>query len=767
MTRQRPGKRERSTTKARHRYTNKHYDSKDISVPSFQRLNAILKPIDEFSEEQDRLFEEMDLEEQDAAFAQYMNIQGVIGVPRLLIRSTLIIFYYDKMTRKVHQLADPYKIQDYLNALINILDNEGDLHYVEVIVKSGVDPSWLREYNALVREMRQIPSQLIKHQSTTILPHIKQLMVDVKTFLLTPLSKLEQKYDILTPQQIAWFACLIDIFAEKIPPLPLEHYHQKLDYLLEKAIRLEDEELEYHIQAIKEDNLVFGEEMLEPIEEEDYREIETYSRTSQPGQEDIEEPIMLLTIGTKAFPDTQDVIDAFYLSLSEEARLRWEQFCVYCSEMEFWDPPFLFGSIGWEHEARQEDSIGFIRSTNNRHQLFLKAALFRSSSPFNEYLEIEDDLLPNRTEIIAGLVRCLREGKRIGINYDPAGSILKMFFDNSQRSWERQFIWECLFAELVDIEQQGEQWILFLPPDPLLLLSRTARKELLAPSSPRWKDNTLVIGTKIIGVDSVLMAVAFDPTNSDPTLKEAFPLSWLDLQVYLSTTNLKDKSLSLENSFSLKLASDYLAYHLGRFVRLILVQDPQKIVVVLEKSVSLDFGMFQEEADQWYDIPTKKKLGEMTLARIEQVLTQIADPRVELQWVESEGTYNVCSVCGQPFDGSCPHYPRHRIVDLTPECDVIDIAFEVIRKQVEKTIKGSHLRAHEMAEYLISDETGQAILTVWDKDTKAIKVGQAYLLKGGSCKLFKSDLRLVRGKGAFFPLKELPWLPKSYTDSSA
>ncbi|MFX1513472.1 MAG: hypothetical protein ACFFCQ_12865 [Promethearchaeota archaeon] len=185
----------------------------------------------------------------------------------------------------------------------------------------------------------------------------------------------------------------------------------------------------------------------------------------------------------------------------------------------------------------------------------------------------------------------------------------------------------------------------------------------------------------------------------------------------------------------------------------------------MEKAVSLDFGVFQEEANLRYDISTKKKLGELILEEIDRGIASISDSRIFVEWVDSSGAYEVCSVCGLPYDGSCPHFPRHRIEDLDSSSTAVDIAFEVLRKISEEAVKNQRLKTHHVAEFLVGDETGQVVLSVWDDDIEFIEVGKAYLLKGGKTKIFRSSLRLVRGKGTFLPLQEMVWLPKNNENS--
>ncbi|MFX1514313.1 MAG: hypothetical protein ACFFCQ_17195 [Promethearchaeota archaeon] len=265
MSRRKKGRRDYKKKRPQDFKSDKQDRHQRITIPSFQSLNALLKPIDAFATEQDRVFDEMEWEEQEEVLEEFLHIRGVIGLPLMSIRSTMILFYYDRMKQTVQQSEELFEVKEYLYALLHVLDLKGQLHYINIVVKSNDKPSWLRSYNSFARKMLQVPKTRMKQQFVKIRPKIKQLLTETVDFLHTPLSEMEEKFQISTPQQIAWYSSLIDCFAVKLSNIPLETYHQKLDYLLDKAIRLKKDDLEYFIDAIKEDNEVFGTEIeIEP-----------------------------------------------------------------------------------------------------------------------------------------------------------------------------------------------------------------------------------------------------------------------------------------------------------------------------------------------------------------------------------------------------------------------------------------------------------------------------------------------------------------------
>ena len=228
-------------------------------IPTYQALKKLLKSIDDYIQEQDRDFDDLDIEEQMSISDDYFYSQAIIGVAALNIRNTIVLFHYNKMIQEINKMEDPLKIKDFLNAILFIFNNDGKLQFTRIIVKRGT-PTWLRKYNSFAEKMLIISRLRIKHQFAKINPKIAQLIENTKVFLTTPMAEIKEKFPLSTSQQIAWYASSIDIFAEKYSNLALDTYYDKLDYFEDIVTKLRNISLEYFIDAIRKDNAIFGEE---------------------------------------------------------------------------------------------------------------------------------------------------------------------------------------------------------------------------------------------------------------------------------------------------------------------------------------------------------------------------------------------------------------------------------------------------------------------------------------------------------------------------
>lgn len=72
---------------------------------------------------------------------------------------------------------------------------------------------------------------------------------------------------------------------------------------------------------------------------------------------------------------------------------------------------------------------------------------------------------------------------------------------------------------------------------------------------------------------------------------------------------------------------------------------------------------------------------------------------------------------------------------------------QVVEKLDERevTVRSSG-RQHRVAEFLIGDETGSVILTLWDEAIDKLEMGKVYLLKNGYVSTFRNSMRVNTGK---------------------
>ncbi len=87
------------------------------------------------------------------------------------------------------------------------------------------------------------------------------------------------------------------------------------------------------------------------------------------------------------------------------------------------------------------------------------------------------------------------------------------------------------------------------------------------------------------------------------------------------------------------------------------------------------------------------------------------------------------------------------IAKLKPGDRRVNVKFRVIRKLMEKNIfSRRNSSRHRIAEFLVKDDSGKIVLTLWDSKIKTVRVGGTYLLINGFVTEFKGERRLNAGR---------------------
>ncbi len=72
---------------------------------------------------------------------------------------------------------------------------------------------------------------------------------------------------------------------------------------------------------------------------------------------------------------------------------------------------------------------------------------------------------------------------------------------------------------------------------------------------------------------------------------------------------------------------------------------------------------------------------------------------------------------------------------------------KVVEKMDEREVTARATgRQHRVAEFLVGDETGVIILSLWDDNIDKIEVGKTYLLKNAYVNTFRNSMRISTGK---------------------
>ena len=88
-----------------------------------------------------------------------------------------------------------------------------------------------------------------------------------------------------------------------------------------------------------------------------------------------------------------------------------------------------------------------------------------------------------------------------------------------------------------------------------------------------------------------------------------------------------------------------------------------------------------------------------------------------------------------------------KIEELTPRSKGLDMAVKVVEKMDEREVTArSTGRQHRVAEFLVGDETGAIVLSLWDDNIDKIEAGKTYLLKNAYVNTFRNSMRISTGK---------------------
>jgi len=96
------------------------------------------------------------------------------------------------------------------------------------------------------------------------------------------------------------------------------------------------------------------------------------------------------------------------------------------------------------------------------------------------------------------------------------------------------------------------------------------------------------------------------------------------------------------------------------------------------------------------------------------------------------------------------------VAELTPHSRGVEFKVKVVEKRDEREVTARATgRQHRVAEFLVGDETGSVILTLWDDDIEKAEIGACYIIKNGYVTTFRNSMRLNTGRyGSIEPIDE-------------
>lgn len=88
-----------------------------------------------------------------------------------------------------------------------------------------------------------------------------------------------------------------------------------------------------------------------------------------------------------------------------------------------------------------------------------------------------------------------------------------------------------------------------------------------------------------------------------------------------------------------------------------------------------------------------------------------------------------------------------KIAELRPYSKKVDLTIKVIEKNEPREVTSKlDSSSHSVTEALVGDESGTALLTLWDNVIEQVEVGKVYKISNAYTSLFKNSLRINIGR---------------------
>ncbi|MFW9991439.1 MAG: hypothetical protein ACFFD4_05225 [Candidatus Odinarchaeota archaeon] len=88
-----------------------------------------------------------------------------------------------------------------------------------------------------------------------------------------------------------------------------------------------------------------------------------------------------------------------------------------------------------------------------------------------------------------------------------------------------------------------------------------------------------------------------------------------------------------------------------------------------------------------------------------------------------------------------------KISDVKPLEKNMNVVFKVIeRGEVRKITKRDSYDSNRVCDFTVADDSGKIVLTLWNDDIDSTEVNSTYKLSNGFTNVFRSSLRLSKGK---------------------
>ncbi|MFW9929051.1 MAG: hypothetical protein ACFFD1_06645 [Candidatus Thorarchaeota archaeon] len=99
--------------------------------------------------------------------------------------------------------------------------------------------------------------------------------------------------------------------------------------------------------------------------------------------------------------------------------------------------------------------------------------------------------------------------------------------------------------------------------------------------------------------------------------------------------------------------------------------------------------------------------------------------------------------------------PIVKLSEIKPFQNRFKTIFKVLEKSEEKSVTNKNSEEeHLMSDITIADDTASIILTAWDDDINFLEIDKYFSLTNGYVNIYKSSMRLARGRYGVFEASE-------------
>lgn len=97
---------------------------------------------------------------------------------------------------------------------------------------------------------------------------------------------------------------------------------------------------------------------------------------------------------------------------------------------------------------------------------------------------------------------------------------------------------------------------------------------------------------------------------------------------------------------------------------------------------------------------------------------------------------------------------KMKVEEIKPNSRNIGITVTVIEKKEQRDVTTRDGQPHQVAEFLVGDESGCILLSLWDDSIATAEIGKTYTLQNAYVTVFKNSMRLSIGRQGTMTLSE-------------